>query len=427
MLTPFLAASLLPSGSAKSLLHRVMREGTRTMWNAEVARDTDWMEVLAERAAGGGISDGTMRRQTEALLLLASKVQTTNKRLSTILFHVPSAAVSGVMQRHLFAAYPHDRHLFAYDGLARVVARSSSSKGFLGINNGNLLGGDDGKGYPLVGLGHLGELVKGLEKLNGNDADAVESWIAAVDGMIGLKEDTEPVVEKESDVPTSLLSKAERKERKKERERRKRNPIYLPFVIRLGYLREDDKKAILYLTNLMQFLVGARSREVNEEEALGRVLKQWRKAEERKHGLGVGEKKREILEECAFASKRVLLADKILVDTVQPAKEWSLKAAKKLTSCACCLPENEEEYDDLDSSDEERGGGKVEGEGGDEGKGWERGGVGSGGGGSMRSGWSDGSAGFAFDPDAAMRRVGRRGNGRGGGFGGGMGGGSARN
>ena len=59
-----------------------------------------------------------------------------------------------------------------------------------------------------------------------------------------------------------------------------------------------------------------------------------------------------IVEEAAFEHKGILLENKTLMDTVQPKVDWSLKAAKKLTSCACCMIPGAED----DESDDEEGG-----------------------------------------------------------------------
>lgn len=58
-----------------------------------------------------------------------------------------------------------------------------------------------------------------------------------------------------------------------------------------------------------------------------------------------------IVEEAAFEHKGILLENKTLMDTVQPKVDWSLKAAKKLTSCACCMVPGAED----DESDDEEG------------------------------------------------------------------------
>ena len=62
---------------------------------------------------------------------------------------------------------------------------------------------------------------------------------------------------------------------------------------------------------------------------------------------------RATIEDCTFAHKMILIGDKTLPDTVIPKKEWSLKAAKKMTSCACCFPgEEDEEGSDADDGEE---------------------------------------------------------------------------
>ena len=80
------------------------------------------------------------------------------------------------------------------------------------------------------------------------------------------------------------------------------------------------------------------------------------------------------------------MSDKTLLDTVKPSREWSLKAAKKLMSCSCCAPDEPESEDEGSSGEEEEETGRGKG----------------------RGAGSAGTSGFAFDPDAAMRRVGRR-------------------
>ena len=52
------------------------------------------------------------------------------------------------------------------------------------------------------------------------------------------------------------------------------------------------------------------------------------------------------MEDCVFRHKSILLGDKTLLDTVLPSKEWTLKAAKKISGCSCCAPEDDEEDED---------------------------------------------------------------------------------
>ena len=80
---------------------------------------------------------------------------------------------------------------------------------------------------------------------------------------------------------------------------------------------------------------------------------------------------KEVIESCVFSHKSILIGDKTLLDTVQPRKEWSLKAAKKLQSCACCAVTDD---DDNPGPDEEKIVSKV------------------------TLGYVDGKTTFAFDP-----------------------------
>ena len=87
-------------------------------------------------------------------------------------------------------------------------------------------------------------------------------------------------------------------------------------------------------------------------ESARNVLNEVRDADlkyAKQYGGILSESDRQAIEVCAFAHKEILIENKTLMDTVQPKVEWSLKAAKKLTSCACCMPGEGDE----DSEDEE--------------------------------------------------------------------------
>ena len=64
-----------------------------------------------------------------------------------------------------------------------------------------------------------------------------------------------------------------------------------------------------------------------------------------------------LIEKSVFTHKSILIGEKTLLDTVQPKEDWSLKAAKKLKSCMCCLEPGQ--GDDEDESDDD-GEGKCE-------------------------------------------------------------------
>tara|TARA_B110000971_G_C19891758_1_gene445659 strand:+ start:612 stop:917 length:306 start_codon:yes stop_codon:yes gene_type:complete len=54
-----------------------------------------------------------------------------------------------------------------------------------------------------------------------------------------------------------------------------------------------------------------------------------------------------LISEIVFCHKSILLDNKTLPDTCQPAEGWSLKAARKTVGCSCCAEEED--------SDEENG------------------------------------------------------------------------
>ena len=91
-------------------------------------------------------------------------------------------------------------------------------------------------------MGHVKGLREQLGKLGRYKGEVVEGWLSAVECMLEIKERTDPdgKVHKEG-VPKGLLTKEERRERRRERERVKRIPVYAPFVMRLGYLRDEDE------------------------------------------------------------------------------------------------------------------------------------------------------------------------------------------
>jgi hypothetical protein len=210
-----------------------------------------------------------------------------------------------------------------------------------------------------------------LGKLPGNHADTVEAWMSSVDTFLSMKEN-----EKEND--------------------------YLPFVLRMGFLMGatgtlgNGTKDVsdTCLMNLLQYVTGSRSRPIREEivDAARQVLLEVQTScmESVKGFNNFSEAQTSAMEDCVFVHKNILIGDKTLIDTVQPMKEWSLKAAKKMTGCSCCAPEEEEDEEEEETSESKtstRGGAldmSVPGA------------FASGLG--QKAKYVDGKAGFAFDP-----------------------------
>ena len=200
---------------------------------------------------------------------------------------------------------------------------------------------------PIRGLRKIGGV---LSSMPAEHAGIGESWLASVDTLIRLKAD-----EAENG--------------------------YLPFVCRLGFLLgrtgglgdgAGGDKSELALTNVLQYVTGSRSRPLADGvlDAAREVLRDIREEVESSASPTLTDGEKKAIDNLAFEHKSVLIQDKTLPDTVQPSREWSLKAAKKLQGCACCGPEDEDDEEEDGNWDGGRmkggaeiGGGTIEGSG----------------------------------------------------------------
>ena len=183
---------------------------------------------------------------------------------------------------------------------------------------------------PISQLKSIRKLGDALADLPADQAGIIEAWMASIDAFLKLKEE-------------------------------ERTNNYTPFVCRMGFimgrtglgnLASDKVEELneLALVNLLQYITGSRSRPLKDEtvaaakKALEEIKSKCVDDSEPYKQFSLDEKK--LLETCCFLHHGILIGDKTLMDTVQPQKEWSLKAARKLQSCACCDPEEEEEEDE---------------------------------------------------------------------------------
>ena len=183
---------------------------------------------------------------------------------------------------------------------------------------------------PISQLKSIRKLGDALADLPADQAGIIEAWMASIDAFLKLKEE-------------------------------ERTNNYTPFVCRMGFimgrtglgnLASDKVEELneLALVNLLQYITGSRSRPLKDEtvvaakKALEEIKSKCVDDSEPYKQFSLDEKK--LLEACCFLHHGILIGDKTLMDTVQPQKEWSLKAARKLQSCACCDPEEEEEEDE---------------------------------------------------------------------------------
>jgi len=240
----------------------------------------------------------------------------------TVVFNLPGQAVVPALLPILQRVFPCERHVFVYDGCAASTSRAmASAKGNLHGDANELLYTSE-TAFVSIGsaIGKTRGLKEKLAMLPANMAGPVRSWMGSVDCFLKMKDD-------------------------------EKSNGYLPFVLRLGFLlgrtdgigNGDKDLSDVCLLNAMQYITGTRSRPLKEEtiNAANDALK-LAKLDILGESVSISKEQRVQLEACVFCHKGILIGDKTLLDTVQPMKDWSLKAAKKLQSCACCAPEEDD-------------------------------------------------------------------------------------
>jgi hypothetical protein len=243
-------------------------------------------------------------------------------KFNTIVLSLPGQSCSSIMMPILQKLFPHERHIFAYDGCVRSVERGLSlHKGVITSEldlSVESMPRDVSASVPCVPLYQkLPGLPACLGQLNRSTASVVEAWMASVDAFINLKE----------------------------------NEQYLPFVCKMDYLLSDDKKiSELALTNILEFITGSRPQNLDKQvfhaakNVLAELKEVWRKDMER--GFRMDFNCRKLIENCVFTHKMILIGNTTLRDTVEPRKKFSLKSTKCDTSCACCFGGDENSEDE---------------------------------------------------------------------------------
>lgn len=238
-----------------------------------------------------------------------------------IVITVPGQSCNHDILPSLQRMFPCERHVFIYDGLVDSVSRGVRLSKQRNLKNSRLCATT----IPISQVLSISNFDELLFKLPSDKAAIAESWISSVDIFLKLKHD-------------------------------EKNTGYIPFVCRLGFLLGQFGKlgngaieqSDLALTNLLQYMTGSKSRSLSAE-FMQRAQSSMRKVRDTElQNMGgssmLSEGDIEVIEACAFSHKGILIENKTLMDTVQPKIDWSLKAAKKLTSCACCMPgEGDEE------------------------------------------------------------------------------------
>ena len=303
-----------------------------------VIQEPAWMITLALLMRRQAIPAPDAERILFALCRLESyRLEQLEKKIGmryrTVVFVLPGQACTASLLPLLQKIFPHERYVFAYNGCVRSVqrgialikGRTMSTRTCSEKKNSNVqvfaMPRSTTATMPIVPmLNNLSMLPAQLAGLSIQMAGIVEAWMSSVDTLIALKED-------------------------------ERRSGYTPFVCRMDFLMNgngngDDEQSTtsssrLALANVLQYITGSRSRPLADgvldaaQSVLMDVTEQHQK--EMKRYPTIAQKTRVAIEDCVFAHKMILIGDKTLPDTVVPKKEWSLKADKKLTSCACCF------------------------------------------------------------------------------------------
>jgi hypothetical protein len=271
------------------------------------------------------VEDGFISMSTlEKCLFGLIRLEAHAFKQKTVCVTLPGQAVTAPLLPLLQRVFPCDRHLFVYDGCANVVSRCLLERKLPEEQTMRRFASAIRHTTPIDRslTNQIPALPDALQGLPLNFADTTECWMTSVNAMLKLKEE-------------------------------EKTNQYLPFVCKLPLLltlgTRDERQ--LALLNLLQFMTGSRSRSLPDgtvQDAERAVATLYKSVDTHPPKLSISLLRG--VEDCVFRHKSILLGDKTLLDTVLPSKEWTLKAAKKISGCSCCAPEEGDDEDDDDNN-----------------------------------------------------------------------------
>jgi hypothetical protein len=270
-----------------------------------VLSETTWLAQFAVLVEDALLSRHALQRCMFGLVRLETYWMP--QQCKTACISLPGMAVTAPLLPILQACFPCDRHVFIYDGCVDVLRRRSHH-----------VGSRWAYAPPLSRslTQQVLTLADALQNVSISVAETTECWMTSVDAMLRLKEE-----EKTNE--------------------------YLPFVCRLKFIlsQGSDTDRNLAVRNLLEYMTGSKSRPLPENTIKNAqtVVDDYKM---RSHVSPMNVELQRSIEDCVFRHKLILLGDKILMDTVIPNKDWTLKAAKKVSGCSCCAPEDEDEDGD---------------------------------------------------------------------------------
>jgi len=140
---------------------------------------------------------------------------------------------------------------------------------------------------------------------------------------------------------------------------------YLPYCFKLSFLIGDPVGNFEYgtdsywsLNSLLQYVTGCRTKAIPKGvmDAAKEWIKDFNQAQEvEQQQTDVSEYEREMIENCCFQHKQILIGNKTLLDTVLPKEHWTMKQASR-AGCSCCGPDpyDEQIEEDEDETEESK-------------------------------------------------------------------------
>jgi len=285
-----------------------------------------WLVNLAQAARRRNVSEETLKKTLFACARMEA-LRCASHSQTTCILTVGTALAPFIMPL-AYRVFNNDRQVFAYTGCCNTVGYARDAIKF-----------DPGRGYvpsslekalhftersivhttPFAATVHksvntMKPFRGALAELPLHEAGTTETWMGAIDSFFVLKHE--------------------------------KNTEFLPYVFKLDYLLEKSLDQYLSLRSLLQYVTGSRSREVPKDTmnaALSWLVDYLKILPSPSSPPAPAMKK--LIENTVFQHKLILIENKTLQDTVQPAEHWTLKQAMK-RGCACCAPEDDEDEDE---------------------------------------------------------------------------------
>jgi hypothetical protein len=382
------------SGKAASMLESLVEE---SKCGVAVISEPFWMIQMARLAEASVMPSSKIQKLMFALCRLdAWSVRQEMGDAKTVMFTLPGQAVVATLLPSVQAAFPEDRHVFAYDGCIASVKRGIYAErmyrgnriipGLKPIIQGmskdpiritTPLPSNSPLTHDIALGGKGGGMERSVSNVPLKQARIVETWISSVDAYFKLKND-------------------------------EATNGYLPYCFKLGFLTdpvgdfEYGTDSYWSLNSFLQYVTGCQGRTVPEGviDAAKEWIKDYNLAQESvqteiKKSVVLSEHEEKMIENCCFQHKQILIGNKTLQDTVLPKQHWTMKQASR-NGCSCCGPDpydQMEEEEAQEAQEEEMKDypmtmsfamGKPN--------------LGSGGGSAKRTGYVDATQVFAFDP-----------------------------